>query len=100
LGVSIGQNSLAQNRGERWQELTQIALGYSLGPEKSTNLETYELMNRPIIKNFQKHPGNQNAEIAHNIQVIEKISMEFKFRFLIFMNFIIKRLQNCCRNHW
>lgn len=74
LGVSIGQNSLAQNRGERWQELTQIALGYSLGPEKSTNLETYELMNRPIIKNFQKHPGNQNAEIAHNIQATKLLS--------------------------
>ena len=68
--MSVGQNSLAQNRGERWQELTQIALGYSLGPEKSSNLETYETMNRPIIKTFQKHPGNQNAEIAHNIQVI------------------------------
>lgn len=69
LGVSIGQNSLAQNRSERWHELTQVALGYSLGPEKSTSLETYETMTRPIMKNYQKHPGNQVGEIAQNIQV-------------------------------
>lgn len=73
MGVSIGQNSLAQNRGERWHELTQVALGYSLGPEKSSNLETYETMTRPIMKNFQKHPGNQVAEIAQTIQVKFKI---------------------------
>lgn len=74
LGVSIGQNSLAQNRGERWHELTQVALGYSLGPEKSSNLETYETVTRPIIKNYQKHPGNQNAEIAQNIQGTKLLS--------------------------
>ncbi len=69
MGVGIGQNNLAQNRGERWHELTQVALGYSVGPEKSSNLETYETMTRPIIKNFHKHPGNQVSEIAQNIQV-------------------------------
>lgn len=74
LGVSIGQNSLAQNRGERWHELTQVALGYSLGPEKSSNLETYETMTRPIMKNYQKHPGNQVAEIAQNIQGTKMLS--------------------------
>lgn len=74
LGVSSGQNSLAQNRGERWHELTQVALGYSLGPEKSSNLETYETMTRPIMKNFQKHPGNQVAEIAQTIQGTKLLS--------------------------
>lgn len=74
LGVSIGQNSLAQNRGERWSELTSVALGYSLGPEKSSNLETYETMTRPIMKNYQKHPGNQVSEIAQNIQGTKLLS--------------------------
>lgn len=74
LGVSSGQNYLAQNRADRWHELTSVALGYSLGPEKSTNLETYETMTRPIMKNYQKHPGNQVSEIAQNIQGTKLLS--------------------------
>lgn len=60
--MSSGENRLAQNRAIRWNDLNSISYKYSLGPEKSTNLFTYENLDRPIIKSFQRHPGNQLPE--------------------------------------
>ncbi len=68
--MSSAENQLAQNRAVRWQDLNTISLKYTLGPEKNTNLNTYERLDRPIIKNFQKHPGNQVPEA----QEIQKVS--------------------------
>ena len=67
--MASAENALAQNRASRWQELSEVALNYSLGPEKSTNLQTYEQINRPIIRSYQKHPGNQVPEVSNLIQV-------------------------------
>jgi hypothetical protein len=39
--------------------MTEISYKYSLGPEKTRDLFTYERLDRPIIKTVQKHPGNQ-----------------------------------------
>lgn len=33
------------------------------------NLQTYERLDRPIIKNFQRHPGNQVPEAQEIIKV-------------------------------
>ena len=69
MAVSSAENSLAQNRAARWQALTEVSLGYTIGPEKSTSLQTYEQVSRPIIRNFQRHPGNQLPEVDQTIQV-------------------------------
>jgi hypothetical protein len=69
LNVGIAENKLAQNRAVRWNELSDLAFKYSLGPEKSTNLQTYERLDRPIIKTFQRHPGNQVPEAQEIIRV-------------------------------
>ncbi len=67
--MNSAENNLAQNRAVRWQALTEVSLGYTLGPEKSTSLQTYEQVTRPIIRNYQKHPGNQLPEVDQTIQV-------------------------------
>lgn len=60
--IGQAENKLAQNRANRWQELNELALKYSLGPEKYTNLQTYEKLDRPVMRTFQRHPGNQVPE--------------------------------------
>lgn len=65
---------MALNRAVRWQELNDAALKYSLGPEKATNLKTYELLDRPIIKTYQKHPGNQVPEAQEIVKGSEKLA--------------------------
>ncbi len=69
LGLSLSENKLAQNRVVRWSELSQISLKYSLGPEKSSNTQLYEKIDRPIIKNYQRHAGNQLSEAQEIIKV-------------------------------
>lgn len=69
LNLSSAENKLAQNRAIRWQDLNTVAMKYTLGPEKSTNLMISEQLDRPIIKTFQKHPGNQLPEAQEIIKV-------------------------------
>jgi len=78
LNVSQAENKLAQNRATRWNELSELALKYSLGPEKNTNLQTYERLDRPIIRTFQKHPGNQVPEAQKIIEGSEALSESIK----------------------
>jgi hypothetical protein len=73
LSVSSAENQLANNRAVRWHDLNEISYKYSLGPEKSTNLNLYEKLERPIIKTFQKHPGNQVPE-AQEIHKVLRIN--------------------------
>ena len=68
MSLSSAENKLAQNRAVRWQDLNYIAYNYSLGPEKYTNLSIYETVDRPIMKSFQKHPGNQVPEAQEIIK--------------------------------
>ncbi len=72
LSVSSAENQLANNRAVRWHDLNEISYKYSLGPEKSTNLNLYEKLERPIIKTFQKHPGNQVPEAQEIHKVFRK----------------------------
>ena len=72
--MSTCENRTALNRSVRWQELNDYALKYAQGPEKATNLKTYETLDRPIIKNFQKHPGNQVPEAQEIIKVSHLIN--------------------------
>jgi hypothetical protein len=49
--------------------MTEISYKYSLGPEKSRDLFTYERLDRPIIKAVQKHPGNQFPDAKETAKV-------------------------------
>lgn len=69
LNLSSAENRLAQNRAVRWQDQNTMSLKYTLGPEKSTNLSTCEHLDRPVIKHFQKHPGNQLSEAQEIVKV-------------------------------
>ncbi|KAL8612139.1 hypothetical protein ACOMHN_021952 [Nucella lapillus] len=62
LDVTHGENRHAMNRAKRWFESTDRARGYTLGPMMSADLFTRERLERPIIKVFQRHPGNQLPE--------------------------------------
>jgi hypothetical protein len=66
--VNSAENKLAQNRAIRWQDQNALSMGYTLGPEKYTNLKTYEVLDRPVMKSFQKHPGNQVPEAQEIIK--------------------------------
>jgi hypothetical protein len=50
-----------------------VALNYTLGPDKYTNLKTLERLDRPLVRTFQQHPGNQNSEAEKLRNVIFKI---------------------------
>ncbi|CAF1211852.1 unnamed protein product [Adineta ricciae] len=63
LTVSLGDNMLAQNRAQRWHDLTMSAQRTNAGPQSSSNLKTCERFDRPIIQTFQRHPGNQLSEV-------------------------------------
>lgn len=81
MNVSSAENKLAQNRAVRWHDQNTIALKYTLGPEKSTNLMTYEQLDRPVMKSFQKHPGNQVPEAQEIAKVDYIIILFFKLKF-------------------
>jgi len=75
LTISLGENMLAQNRAQRWYELTTSAQRSNTGPVSSSNLKTSERLDRPIIRTFQRHPGKQLPEA----QMIAKVSRTFFF---------------------
>ncbi|CAF1125829.1 unnamed protein product [Rotaria sordida] len=74
LTISLGENMLAQNRAYRWYDLTMSAQRSNAGPLGSSYLKTSERLDRPIIRTFQRHPGNQvpeaqmNAKATRNLQ--------------------------------
>ena len=82
--MSSAENQLANNRAVRWHDMNEIAMKYTLGPEKSTNLNLYEKLERPIIKTFQKHPGNQvpEAQEIHKVCACGLLAWSFKFDIL------------------
>ena len=60
---------LAQNRGFRWYDLTMSAQRSNAGPLSSAYYKIPERLDRPIIRTFQKHPGNQVPEA----QILSKV---------------------------
>lgn len=96
LAVSSAENQLANNRAVRWHDLNEIAYKYSIGPEKSTNLNLYEKLERPIIKTFQKHPGNQvpEAQEIHKGTSLLKDSVETSQNHIKTLRIIGQRLDS------
>ncbi|CAF0772435.1 unnamed protein product [Didymodactylos carnosus] len=74
LTISLGENSLAQNRAQRWLELTIAAQNANSGPVSSFYLKTAERLDRPIIRTFQRHPGNQLSEAKITIKSTQSLA--------------------------
>ncbi|XP_007910432.2 coiled-coil domain-containing protein 105 isoform X1 [Callorhinchus milii] len=64
LTVSSGETRAAAHRAQRWYHQMDVAQGITLGPEKSTDLTTRERLDRPMVRVFQRHAGNQLPEAA------------------------------------
>jgi len=84
---------LAQNRAIRWYDLTMNAQRLNAGPLSSSYLKTSERFDRPVIRTFQRHPGNQVPEV----QMTAKVSKtSFFFSTEKILNFF--RLQQIFNN--
>ncbi|XP_001622655.2 coiled-coil domain-containing protein 105 [Nematostella vectensis] len=62
LQVGGGELRMSIHRSKRWYNATEMALGYTLGPVAYSDLTTREHLDRPTVKIFQRHPGNQLPE--------------------------------------
>jgi len=67
---------LGQNRASRWHDLTMSAQRFNAGPLSSSFLKTPERFDRPVIRTFQRHTGNQLPET----QMTAKVYKIFLFR--------------------
>jgi len=69
LTISLGENVIAQNRAQRWFDVTMSAQRSNAGPISSANFKIPERLDRPIIRTFQRHPGNQvpDAQITAKV---------------------------------
>ena len=77
LTISLGENLLAQNRARRWHDLSVIAQQLNAGPLSSSYLKTSERLDRPVIRTFQRHPGNQVPETQTNARVYKNVFVLF-----------------------
>ncbi len=68
---------LAQNRANRWYNLTITAQRANAGPLSSSYLKTSERFDRPVIRTFQRHPGNQVPEAPMTAKVNQNIFLLF-----------------------
>lgn len=75
MTISLGESSLAQHRAQRWLDLTMSAQRCNAGPVSSSNYKISERLDRPIIRTFQRHPGNQ----VPDAQITAKVCFEFLF---------------------
>lgn len=86
LTVSLGENTLAQNRAFRWYDLTMSAQRSNAGPLSSSYYKIPERLDRPIIRTFQRHPGNQLPEAQQTVKVYFSLmlsSSSSSFNFLL-----------------
>jgi len=68
LQITAGENRMATHRGNRWQYTTDLARGYTLGPVSSMDLTTREMLDRPSVRTYQRHPGTQLPEAQKIIE--------------------------------
>lgn len=68
LDVAFGENRHAVHRAQRWYDSTEKAWGYSKGPVASSDLTCREKINRPVVRVFQRHPGNNLPEAQEIIK--------------------------------
>lgn len=59
----------ALNRVQRHYNATENAWGLSKGPVSSADLLSHERLDRPIIRVFQRHPGNNVPEAREILKV-------------------------------
>jgi len=79
LTIALGENALSQNRAQRWYDLTMSAQRSNAGPVSSSDFKIAERLDRPIMRTFQRHPGNQVAEA----QITAKVYIEiFSFTYI------------------
>lgn len=69
LDMGIGENRHATHRNQRWYDLTERAYEYSRGPLMYQDLMTYERLDRPQVRVFQRHPGTQLKEPQEIVRV-------------------------------
>ena len=69
LQTASGENRHALHRAQRWYDATERAWGYSKGPVSSADLMSHERLDRPIMKVFQRHPGNNMPEAQEIVKV-------------------------------
>ena len=67
--MGIGENRHATHRNQRWYDLTERAYEYSRGPMMYHDLMTYERLDRPQVRVFQRHPGTQLKEPQEIVRV-------------------------------
>lgn len=79
LTVASGENRHAIHRSQRWYDATEKALGYTVGPEVQSNLETRERLGRPLVKVYQRHPGTNLPEAQDIIKVCRKLFKDGPF---------------------
>ena len=72
LQTESGENRYALHRAQRWYDATERAWGYSKGPVSSADLMRHERLDRPIMKVFQRHPGNNMPEAQEIVKVRTK----------------------------
>ena len=68
------------NRAQRWYDATDKAWGYSRGPVSSADLMSHERLERPIMKVFQRHPGNNMPEAQEIVKVTLPIILFVELR--------------------
>ena len=71
---------LGQNRAFRWYDITMSAQRSNAGPISSSYYKIPERPDRPIMRTFQKHPGNQ----VPDAQIVTKVNRTIDLLFLIF----------------
>ncbi|CAF1171808.1 unnamed protein product [Adineta ricciae] len=95
LTISLGENALAQNRAQRWYDLTMSAQRCNAGPISSSDYKIAERLDRPIMRTFQRHPGNQVPEaqiVAKTAADLQRAAEETKQQ-LKTVKIVGKRLQ-------
>ena len=77
LTVAAGENRHSIHRAQRWFDATEKALGYTVGPEMQSDLETREKLTRPLVRVYQRHPGTNLPEAQDIIRVSMKGCVSF-----------------------
>ncbi|PAA62177.1 hypothetical protein BOX15_Mlig015195g1 [Macrostomum lignano] len=68
LELAAADSRRTINKARRWESFAAKSLGYNLGPEKYSDLKAREKLDRPIIRVYQRHPGNQVPEAQEIIK--------------------------------
>jgi hypothetical protein len=68
LTMASGKNKNAIARTQKWYDITERTWMTTRGPEMMKDIECREKLARPIIRVFQRHPGNNMPEAQEIIK--------------------------------